>query len=164
MRGDGEDGSMNYHSFGLPVMQWLSGGAHFFLPSTLGGEELAAHLWDAYHALPPQVALNMFNLIDSHGVPRALYRLGGDKVKLRAALTLLLGYPGVPCLPGSDALAGRDRGRQRRRPGSPRPGGLGHRPVCRRSAADRLQKGHARAATRLDAFFAGPGRGHRFCA
>ena len=98
LHGEGEDGAMNYHGFGLPVMQWLSGQTHFFLPSRLGAEELAAHLWDAYHALPPQVALNMFNLLDSHDIPRALYRLGGDRRRLRAALTLLLGYPGVPCL------------------------------------------------------------------
>ncbi len=98
MHGGGEDGAMNYHGFGLPVMQWLSGQTHFFLPSRLGGAELAEQLWDAYHALPPQVALNMFNLLDSHDTPRALYRLGGDRARLRAALTLLLGYPGVPCI------------------------------------------------------------------
>ena len=89
---------MNYHGFGLPVMQWLSGQTHTLLPSRLGGAELAVQIWDAYHALPPQVALNMFNLLDSHDTPRALYQLGGDRTRLRAALTLLLGYPGVPCL------------------------------------------------------------------
>lgn len=98
MNGDGEDGAMNYHGFGLPVMQWLSGQTHFFLPSRLSGQELAEQLWDAYHVLPPQVALNMFNLLDSHDVPRALFLLGGDRTRLRAALTLLLGYPGVPCI------------------------------------------------------------------
>ncbi|GGJ62888.1 alpha-amylase family glycosyl hydrolase [Deinococcus aquiradiocola] len=98
MQGDGEDGAMNYHGFGLPLMQWLSGQTHFFMPSRLTGAELAEQLWDAYHALPPQVALNMFNLLDSHDTPRALFQLGGDRVKLRAALTLLMGYPGVPCI------------------------------------------------------------------
>ena len=98
MHGGGEDGAMNYHGFGLPVMQWLSGQTHTLLPSRLGGAELAVQIWDAYHALPPQVALNMFNLLDSHDTPRALYQLGGDRTRLRAALTLLLGYPGVPCL------------------------------------------------------------------
>ncbi|WP_425147007.1 alpha-amylase family glycosyl hydrolase [Deinococcus sp.] len=98
MAGDGEDGAMNYHGFGLPTMQWLSGQSESFVPSRLDGVELTGLLWDAYHALPPQVALNMFNLLDSHDIPRALYRLDGDKTKLRAALTLLLGYPGVPCL------------------------------------------------------------------
>ena len=98
MHGGGEDGAMNYHGFGLPVMQWLSGQTYTSLPSKLGGAELAGQLWDAYHALPPQVALNMFNLLDSHDTPRALYQLGGDRTRLRAALTLLLGYPGVPCL------------------------------------------------------------------
>ncbi len=98
LRGDGEDGAMNYHGFGLPVMQWLSGATQSGVPSRLDGVELADLLWDAYHVLPPQVALNQFNLLDSHDTPRALYRLGGDTTKLRAALTLLLGYAGVPCL------------------------------------------------------------------
>ena len=96
--GQGEDGAMNYHGFGLPLMQWLSGHSYTFTPSRLGGEELCTLLADTFHALPPQVALSMFNLLDSHDIPRALYRLGGDTRKLRAALTLLLAYAGVPCL------------------------------------------------------------------
>ena len=96
--GQGEDGAMNYHGFGLPLMQWLSGHSYTFTPSRLGGEELCALLLDTYHALPPQVALSMFNLLDSHDIPRALFRLGGEPRKLRAALTLLLAYAGVPCL------------------------------------------------------------------
>ncbi|AZI42210.1 glycoside hydrolase family 13 protein [Deinococcus psychrotolerans] len=96
--GSGEDGAMNYHGFGLPLMQWFSGHSYTFTPSRLGGEELCALLADTYHALPPQVALSMFNLLDSHDIPRALFRLGGDTRKLRAALTLLLAYAGVPCL------------------------------------------------------------------
>ncbi len=96
--GQGEDGAMNYHGFGLPLMQWLSGHSYTFTPSRLGGEELCTLLADTYHALPPQVALSMFNLLDSHDIPRALFRLGNDTRKLRAALTLLLAYAGVPCL------------------------------------------------------------------
>ncbi|ADV67049.1 alpha-amylase family glycosyl hydrolase [Deinococcus maricopensis] len=98
LRGDGEDAAMNYHGFGLPVMQWLSGRSLKFLPSRMDGHELVEILWDAYHVLPPEVALNQFNLLDSHDTPRALYRLGGSTVKLRAALTLLMGYAGVPCM------------------------------------------------------------------
>ncbi|MFC4456645.1 alpha-amylase family glycosyl hydrolase [Deinococcus sonorensis] len=98
LQGGGEDGAMNYHGFGLPVMQWLSGQSYTLRPSRLNGGEVVELLWDAYHALPPQMALNMFNLLDSHDVPRALYRLGQDRVRLRAAVTLLMGYPGVPCL------------------------------------------------------------------
>ena len=96
--GQGEDGAMNYHGFGLPLMQWLSGHSYTFTPSKLGGQELCALLHDAWHVLPPPVALCMFNSLDSHDIPRALFRLGGDKRKLRAALTLLLAYAGVPCL------------------------------------------------------------------
>ncbi len=96
--GSGEDGAMNYHGFGLPLMQWLSGQSYTFTPSQLGGAELVSLLQDAYQPLPPPVALSMFNVIDSHDIPRALFRLGGDTRRLRAALTLLLAYAGVPCL------------------------------------------------------------------
>lgn len=95
--GRGEDGAMNYHGFGLPVMQWLSGETHFGEPSRLGGVELAELLWDAYHALPPQVALSMFNLLESHDISRALKRVDDDRTRFLAALTLLMAYPGVPC-------------------------------------------------------------------
>ncbi|MBZ9749447.1 glycoside hydrolase family 13 protein [Deinococcus sp. HMF7604] len=97
LNGQGEDGSMNYHGFGLPVMQWLARGNLLFEPSALGGEELADMLWDAYHALPPQVALSMFNVLESHDIPRALYRVGNDRTLFLAAFTLLMGYAGVPC-------------------------------------------------------------------
>ncbi|WP_240738118.1 alpha-amylase family glycosyl hydrolase [Deinococcus fonticola] len=95
--GQGEDGSMNYHGFGLPVMQWLSGQSIFGEPSRLAGEELVDILWDAYHALPPQVALSMFNLLESHDIGRAHQRLGESRRKFLAAFTLLCAYPGVPC-------------------------------------------------------------------
>lgn len=98
LSGAGEDGAMNYHGFGLPVMQWLGGENYGGLPSKLDGLELADLLWDAYHVLPPQLALSQFNLLDSHDLPRALFRLKGDKTRLRAALTLLMGYAGVPCI------------------------------------------------------------------
>jgi alpha-glucosidase len=95
--GQGEDGAMNYHGFGLPVMQWLSGENHHGVPSRLDGAELADLLHDAHHALAPQVALSMFNLLESHDIGRALFRLGGDRTRFLAAFTLLMGYAGVPC-------------------------------------------------------------------
>ena len=95
--GQGEDGSMNYHGFGLPVMQWLARANMMFEPSRLSGEELVEILWDAYHALPPQVALSMFNVLESHDIARALYRVGNDRTQFLAGVTLLMGYAGVPC-------------------------------------------------------------------
>jgi len=95
--GQGEDGSMNYHGFGLPVMQWLARANMMFEPSLLNGEELVEILWDAYHALPPQVALSMFNVLESHDIARALYRVGNDRTQFLAGVTLLMGYAGVPC-------------------------------------------------------------------
>lgn len=98
LTGEGEDGVMNYHGFGLPLMEWFAGEDYLGFRSRLTTAELLDLLWDAYHVLAPQLALNQFNLLDSHDVPRALMRLGENKAKLRAALTLLMGYPGVPCL------------------------------------------------------------------
>lgn len=63
----------------------------------LDGTELTEILWDAYHALPPQVALSMFNLLESHDIGRAMFRVGNDRTKFLAAYTLLMGYAGVPC-------------------------------------------------------------------
>lgn len=40
----------------------------------------------------------MFNLLESHDIGRAHWRLGGSRTKYRAALTLLMAYAGVPCL------------------------------------------------------------------
>ncbi|GHF29871.1 alpha-glucosidase [Deinococcus metalli] len=96
--GQGEDSAMNYHGFGLPVMQWAAGRTYFDEPSRLGGAELVDILWDAYHALPPQVALTMVNLLESHDIGRALFRLGNDPARYAAMFTLLIAYPGVPCM------------------------------------------------------------------
>jgi alpha-glucosidase len=96
--GSGEDASMNYHGFGLPVMEWLSKTNGRGETLHMDGEELLEILWDAYHVLPAPIALNQFNLLDSHDMARALYRLGQDKALFKVALTLLMSYPGVPCI------------------------------------------------------------------
>ncbi len=96
--GQGEDGVMNYHGFGLPTMAWFSGHDLEQRPVNMDGEELLELLWDAYHALPAVVALGQFNLLESHDIARVLYRVGGDKRKFLSALTLLMAFPGVPCL------------------------------------------------------------------
>ncbi|MFC4636856.1 alpha-amylase family glycosyl hydrolase [Deinococcus hohokamensis] len=111
--GQGEDGSMNYHGFGLPVMQWLARATYYQEPSRLDGVEVAEILWDAYHALAPEVALSMFNLLESHDIGRAHFRLGGDRSRYLAALTLLMAYPGVPCM-----YYGSEIGLSQSRPGN----------------------------------------------
>jgi alpha-glucosidase len=107
----GEDAVMNYHGFGLPVLQWFCGRDHHGLQLPLGGEALVHLLWDAYHVLPAPTALSQFNLIESHDIPRALYRLGGDRGHFLAATAFLLTYPGVPCLYyGSEVGLSQERG------------------------------------------------------
>ncbi|ACO46137.1 alpha-amylase family glycosyl hydrolase [Deinococcus deserti] len=111
--GQGEDGTMNYHGFGLPVMQWLAGATYFQEPSRISGPEVAEIMWDAYHALAPEVALSMFNLLESHDIGRALYRLGNDRTRFLSAFTLLVAYPGVPC-----TYYGTEIGLSQSRPGN----------------------------------------------
>ncbi|PNY79643.1 alpha-amylase family glycosyl hydrolase [Deinococcus koreensis] len=96
--GRGEDGVMNYHGFGLPVMTWLTGRDKDGEPQRIDTEALVAHLWDAYRVLPLPVALNQFNLLESHDIARALYRLDGNAERYLGALGLLMAYPGAPCL------------------------------------------------------------------
>lgn len=89
---------MNYHGFGLPLMEWFTGEHYKGFPSRMTTAEMLDVMWDAYHVLAPEIALNQFNLLDSHDVPRALSRFEDNKTKLRAALTVLFAYPGVPCI------------------------------------------------------------------
>jgi alpha-glucosidase len=96
--GQGEDGVMNYHAFCLPVMAWFTGRDKDGTPQRVSTAQLVTHLWDGYRVLPAGVALNQFNLLESHDIPRALFRLGQQPERYLAALTLLLAYPGVPCL------------------------------------------------------------------
>uniref|UniRef100_UPI002869CE1B alpha-amylase family glycosyl hydrolase n=1 Tax=Deinococcus sp. TaxID=47478 RepID=UPI002869CE1B len=111
--GQGEDSSMNYHGFGLPVMLWASGSTYDQEPSQMDSAELVDILWDAYHALPPQVALSMFNLLESHDIGRAHFRLGNDPQRYLAVFTLLIAYPGVPCM-----YYGSEIGLSQSRPGN----------------------------------------------
>ncbi|PRP88250.1 Neopullulanase [Planoprotostelium fungivorum] len=98
LRGDGEDASMNYHGFGLPLMQWFARENGEFEPTKMEVGELMEILWESYHVLPPQIALSQYNLIDSHDVPRSLFRLKGNVDKLTSVLTVLFSFPGVPSL------------------------------------------------------------------
>jgi alpha-glucosidase len=43
------------------------------------------------------VGLSMVNLLESHDIGRAMYRVGNDRTRFLTAFTLLMGYAGVPC-------------------------------------------------------------------
>lgn len=105
LQGDELDASMNYQGFSIPVRRWL------------GAEDLAGHdnqpysdtvpmpawamveQWQRFiGAIPYPIALQQFNLLDSHDTTRILEILKGDTDALKLALALLMAFPGVPCI------------------------------------------------------------------
>ncbi len=94
--GGGEDGSMNYQGFGLPVTDWLSGIDVWGQPLAMPTEELAQTLEETYRVVPPLNRFSHYNLLGSHDTSRILERLGGDIKRLQTAFALLLSFPGIP--------------------------------------------------------------------
>ncbi|WP_018460499.1 alpha-amylase family glycosyl hydrolase [Thermus oshimai] len=92
------DGAMHYAGFAHPVMAWLSGRDHEGRPVDLDAEGLWGVLFDHYAALPLGLRQSMYTLLSSHDIPRALWRLKGDKDRLRLAYALLFAFPGSPAI------------------------------------------------------------------
>ena len=111
LQGDELDAVMNYQGFMFPVLQWLTGldthgvwRRNWPDKQALPTEALAAE-WQAFRAaIPWQVAIQQFNLLDSHDTPRALTHLGEDMARMRLAVALLFSYPGVPCVYYGDEI------------------------------------------------------------
>ncbi len=105
LQGDELDASMNYRGFTFPTLQWLVGfdmasvwnlawEDRALLPSQALGEQ-----WLAFLAVIPwQIALQQFNLLDSHDTPRLLTIVGGNRALHQVAVTLQMTFPGVPCI------------------------------------------------------------------
>jgi alpha-glucosidase len=118
LQGDQEDGAMNYYGFALPVQSWLAG-LRLGLAGAdaqngpqgrprLATADLVATLARAMAPIPYANQLAQFNLLDSHDTPRLLSELGGATpaaLALQAlAFTLLLSWPGVPCIYYGDEI------------------------------------------------------------
>lgn len=107
LQGDELDASMNYQGFTFPLWRWLSG---FELtepcadPTLLPTEALAAQ-WNTFMAaIPWQIATQQFNLLGSHDTPRILTIVGENSALSTIATTLLMTYPGVPCIYYGDEI------------------------------------------------------------
>ncbi len=125
LQGDELDAVQNYQGFGMPVRHWLVGylfeGPWDHLVDAprlhMPAESVVAQMANFRAAVPWVIARQQFNQLNSHDIPRLLTLLKRDKALVRLAATLLMTYPGVPCLYYGDevGLEGGD-GEDKRRP------------------------------------------------
>ena len=112
LQGDGWDAVMNYTGFADPVLHWLTAYEQDALrcDAVLKTDipwDTATMLqaWNENVAsIPWQIALQQFNLLDSHDTPRLLTLLNGDKALSQLAAIAQFTFPGVPCLYYGDEI------------------------------------------------------------
>jgi alpha-glucosidase len=104
LQGDREDGTMNYWGFTRPLWAWLAGRDFAGRTAPIEGPEFTQWIVQAAAAVPHEVQLSSWNLIDSHDVPRLLSVLHDDIDRLRAAVMLQFVWPGVPCIYYGDEI------------------------------------------------------------
>lgn len=116
LQGDQWDGVMNYAGFMKPLLYWLRGykqGAHGLkdeIRSGLPWPTLAlATTWrERLAAIPWVIALQQYNLLDSHDTSRVRSELGGNDALHRLAVLIQFTFPGVPGLYYGDEIGMRD--------------------------------------------------------
>jgi len=112
LQGNGWDAVMNYTGFADPILHWLKG----YEQDALRCEAVLKTdiPWDTstmlvawnenLASIPWEIALQQFNLLDSHDTPRLLTLLHGDKALSRLAAIVQFTFPGVPCLYYGDEI------------------------------------------------------------
>ncbi|MBI4852260.1 MAG: maltodextrin glucosidase [Acidobacteria bacterium] len=111
LQGEELDASMNYRGFAFPLLNWLAGydidkafikdlNNHNLLPT----KAFALQLQTFLAAIPWQIAKQQFNQLGSHDTPRILTLVDGNIEKAKLAATILLTYPGVPCVYYGDEI------------------------------------------------------------
>ncbi len=104
LQGDQEDGAMNYYGFAHPVRAWLAGQDINHDLIHLSTHEFGAWLREAMAAVPYENQLAQLNLLDSHDTRRFLTLLKGDVQAMQLAVTLLMSFPGTPCIYYGDEI------------------------------------------------------------
>ncbi len=116
LQGDAWDGVMNYSGFTEPTLHWLSG---FSLEALRCETELTSEkpistetlveTWkDNLAAIPWAIALQQFNLLDSHDTSRLRSVLHHDDDLIRMAIMIQFTFPGVPCVYYGDEIGLQD--------------------------------------------------------
>lgn len=104
LQGDQEDGAMNYYGFAHPLRAWLAGLDLNGHRVQLDTADFARWLRHGMATVPWANQLAQLNLLDSHDTPRFLTLLQGDTQAMRMAVTLLMTYPGTPCVYYGDEI------------------------------------------------------------
>lgn len=112
LQGDQWDGVMNYAGFRKPLLHWLCGydqKAHG-LPESIRSPQpwptaaLAATWQERLAVIPWAVALQQFNLVDSHDTSRIRSILGENDALHRLVALVLFTFPGIPCIYYGDEI------------------------------------------------------------
>ena len=112
LQGDEWDGLMNYSGFSSPLAYWLKGfevgaiGLNGTVASSATWPTTAlAETWQQYLSVVPwQLALQQFNLLDSHDVPRIRSLLHENDALHRLAAIVQFTFPGAPCVYYGDEI------------------------------------------------------------
>jgi alpha-glucosidase len=112
LAGAGWHGTMNYQGFSRPLSSWmnesakLSGGFQG-LPidsPKISGKQFVDTIKNFNGSIPWRALVASMILLDSHDTPRFRTIVSGDKAKHKAAMAMMLSYPGVPSIFMGDEL------------------------------------------------------------
>jgi len=106
LQGDQLDGAMNYQGLEFPLLHWLKGydqGSWWIRkpiesPVKWPTNAFTATLIQGLSRIPFSIALQQFNQLSSHDVPRFFHKIGRDPQLHQLALTMLFTFPGIPCV------------------------------------------------------------------
>jgi alpha-glucosidase len=103
LQGDCFDGLMNYQGFLVPLFYWLIGAygpveSQHRAYANFTHMEFQEQISTFLYAVPWQIALMMYNAIDTHDRPRFLTASGDDRFAYRSAIVLLFSFVGVPAV------------------------------------------------------------------
>jgi|LSQX01.3.fsa_nt_gb alpha-glucosidase len=112
LQGDAWDGVMNYAGFTEPFLGWLKAykvealccDAILKAEQPLSTQAMVASWQTNLAAIPYSIALQQFNLLDSHDTPRIRSILEEDESLIRLAIMVQFTFPGVPCIYYGDEI------------------------------------------------------------
>ena len=116
LQGDQWDAVMNYSGFTLPLWYWLDNykeWAHdlgrFVKSPGVWSTEALVNTWQSRRAaIPWAIALQQFNLLDSHDTPRIRSIVKNNDALVRLAAIIQFTFPGVPCIYYGDEIGMAD--------------------------------------------------------